>query len=40
MKVLFAQTLDAFQCGIRETEWRAELLERCGVYTIVATKLP
>ncbi len=40
MKVLFAQTLDAFQCGIRETEWRVEVLERCGVYTIVATKLP
>ncbi len=39
-KVLFAQTLDTFQRDIQETEWRVELLERYGVYTIMATKLP
>ena len=40
MKVLFAQTLDAFQRDIRETGWHVEWHEERGVYTITAIKLP
>ncbi len=39
-KVLFAQTLDAFQRDIRETGWHVEWHEERGDYTITAIKPP